>query len=87
MSTPLPFPVPQPGSVYANMWIAEELSAEQRESLPVAYHRPFFDGLGTPQSWSCEVCWGEGYSTAWPCPTALSDGVELARLLGLGFTS
>lgn len=85
MSTP--FPTPPPGSPYAQAWMSEELSEQQRQDLPAPYHRPYFDGLGRPASWVCEACWGDGWSTAWPCPAALSEGVELAKSLGLGYSS
>jgi len=74
---------PAPGTDAARAWAAE-LSEGEREALPGVYHRPFFDALGRPHSWVCEVCWGDGWSTGWPCPAALSEGVELAESLGLG---
>lgn len=85
MSTPLPSPAPPPGSIYAQMWMAE-LSDEQRAKLPAAYHRPYFDGLGVPPAWVCEACWADGETTAWPCDavSCLAGGRELAESLSLG---
>ena len=86
MSTPLPFPKPPPGSPYATMWMAE-LDADQRAALPAEYHRPLFDALGQPRAWVCTACWGDGWTTSWPCAAAVSGGVELARSLDVEFLS
>lgn len=85
MSTPLPFPVPPPGSVYAQMWMAE-LSDDERTGLPGQYHRPHFDSLGVPPAWICEACWSDGCTTAWPCAAVIcrEDGLALAESLNLG---
>lgn len=82
----LPWPAPPPGSPYAQMWITE-LTEDQRKALPAHYHRPFFDALSTPSAWVCEVCWGDGWSTQWPCLPARDGGIELAKSLNLGFVS
>lgn len=87
MSTQAPFPAPPPGSRYAQAWMIEDLSEQQRENLPGPYHRPYFNGLVKPVGWVCEACWGDGWATQWPCPAALSEGVELAESLGLGYSS
>lgn len=64
----------------------QELTYEERQALPAAYHKPHFDGLGRPHSWICSVCWDDGVQTSWPCGPATSGGVELARALNLGFS-
>lgn len=81
MSTPYS---PQPGSVEAQLWMAE-LAEDERVDLPAVYHRPYFDSLSDPPTWVCEACYGDGWATAWPCPAAdtRSGGVELADSLGL----
>jgi len=60
-----------------------EMGEADRIALPAIYHRPVFDGLGMPHSWICAACWGDGWTTRWPCPTATAGGVELAQALGL----
>jgi hypothetical protein len=63
-----------------------ELTEAQRRELPPIYHRPYFNGLGKPHTWICEVCWGDGVTQMWPCSVALENGVEVARSLGLGYS-
>lgn len=63
-----------------------ELTEEQRKALPPEYHRPYFEGLGRPRSWICEVCWGDGWNQQWPCDAALQHGVDLAKSLGVGWS-
>lgn len=63
-----------------------ELTEEQRVALPAIYHRPHFNGLVTPKSWRCAVCWGEGWTQLWPCEKAVESGVELAESLGVGWS-
>lgn len=62
-----------------------EMTAKERVALPAKYHRPFFDSLGVPHSWLCEVCWDSenAWVTAWPCNPAIDGGLELADELGL----
>jgi hypothetical protein len=85
VSTRVPSPTPPPGSVYAQMWMAE-LSDAQRADLPAPYHRPYFDSLSEPPGWICEACWSDGCTTAWPCSVASGrdGGRELAAAVGLG---
>lgn len=60
-----------------------EMDEAERVALPAIYHRPVFDGLGMPNAWVCDACWGDGWSTRWPCAPAIAGGVELGRALGL----
>ncbi|WP_354643931.1 hypothetical protein [Kitasatospora camelliae] len=50
---------------------------DQRAQLPARFHIPVYDDLGTPKSWKCAVCWGDGWGTAWPCATALENGRDV----------
>ena len=61
----------------------DDLTTEERIALPAEDHRPGFDALGKPNSWICIVCWGDGFTTAWPCQPAIDGGAELADALGL----
>lgn len=74
---------PDPGS--GNGWMVE-LTEAQRVELPAVYHRPHFYGLAEPVAWICEACWGEGWTTAWPCDVATAGGVDLAKSLGVGWS-
>lgn len=58
----------------------------ERQALPARHHTPHFDGLASPHSWICSVCWDEGETRAWPCAAATAGGVGLAQALGLGFS-
>lgn len=69
-----------PGSLF-------ELDEEVRRTLPPRFHRPEFDGLGRPQMWLCAVCWGDGTTTQWPCHVAAAHGVQVAKALGVGWSS
>lgn len=60
-----------------------EMDEADRVALPAIHHRPVFDGLGEPHGWICAACWGEGWTTRWPCRTATDGGAELGRSLGL----
>lgn len=62
-----------------------DMTEEERMALPATYHRPLFDGLGEPHSWICEVCWGDGWQTSWPCDPATSGGLELAQGSGMRY--
>lgn len=50
------------------------MSEAEVRALPARFHTPVFSELSTPQAWVCAVCWGDGWSTAWPCPTAVKHG-------------
>ncbi|MFJ9799907.1 hypothetical protein [Streptomyces sp. NPDC101145] len=54
-----------------------DLTEEQRAALPARFHTPHFDDLGKPHAWLCRVCWGDGWSTQWPCKTAVEHGAEV----------
>lgn len=54
--------------------LLSELSAPQRLALPAAFHRPYWMGSSSPPLWICAACWGDGWSTAWPCEPARLDG-------------
>lgn len=54
--------------------LINELSVPQRLALPAAFHRPVWDDLGRPHLWHCAVCWGDGWTTQWPCEVARRDG-------------
>lgn len=64
---------------------AAELTDAERANLPAEYHQPHWDGLGKPHSWQCTVCWGDGWSTAWPCEPATKGGKAVAEAAGLSF--
>lgn len=76
-------PVPAPTIAHEDLLAMTFL---ERQALPARHHTPHFDGLATPHSWICSVCWDEGETAAWPCAPATSGGVELAQSLGLGFS-
>lgn len=61
----------------------EYLSEEERIALPAVYHRPVWDALGEPHTWICAACWGDGWTTRWPCRPATVGGKELGEALGL----
>ncbi len=65
------------------------MSFEQRQQLPAIYHRPVFNDLGRPTVWMCAVCWDDDAATVtpWPCLPAQAGGRDLARYLGLEYTS
>jgi hypothetical protein len=54
-----------------------DLTDEQRTALPPRFHIPVFDGLGVPNGWHCAVCWGDGWTTRWPCETAVKHGGDV----------
>lgn len=62
-----------------------EMTDEQRVALPAIYHRPVFFGYIEPPSWICDICWGEGWTTGWPCAPARTreGGQALGKVLGL----
>lgn len=51
-----------------------DLTDEQRKALPARFHTPVFDGLGQPNAWLCQVCWGDGWVAQWPCGPAQEKG-------------
>ncbi|MCX4606776.1 hypothetical protein OG402_40845 [Streptomyces anulatus] len=51
-----------------------DLTDEQRKALPARFHTPVFDGLGEPNMWLCQVCWGDGWVSQWPCGPAQEKG-------------
>ncbi|MGA4941737.1 hypothetical protein [Streptomyces cinereoruber] len=71
-----------------------DLTDQERIALPARFHTPVFDGLGQPNAWLCQVCWGDGWVSQWPCApaqqhgslvftsecAAADTGAELARL-------
>lgn len=60
------------------------LTDEERVALPAVHHAPVFDALRLPPyAWICAVCWGEGWTTGWPCDPAVAGGRELGHALGL----
>lgn len=69
----------------AAMRLYQELTPEERQALPAECHRPVWDGMGTPHLWQCAVCWGDGWTTSWPCEPARAGGLVLARALGLDY--
>lgn len=76
--------LPDPGSGHG--WMVE-LTEAQRLSLPAEYHRPAFMGTSKPKLWICAACWGDGWTSQWPCEKANAGGVELARSLNVEWYS
>ncbi|MFD9047624.1 hypothetical protein [Streptomyces zaomyceticus] len=54
-----------------------DLTDEQRIALPARFHTPVFDGLGRPNAWLCQVCWGDGWVSQWPCNPAQQQGAQV----------
>ncbi|MFF7142301.1 hypothetical protein ACFZB5_13765 [Streptomyces nodosus] len=54
-----------------------DLSEEELASLPPRFHVPAFIESSTPKAWVCAVCWGDGWSTLWPCKTAIEQGLRV----------
>ncbi|MER6191815.1 hypothetical protein [Streptomyces cyaneofuscatus] len=54
-----------------------DLTDEQRKALPARFHTPVFDGLGQPNAWLCQVCWGDGWVSQWPCGPAQEKGATV----------
>ncbi|ONI48672.1 MULTISPECIES: hypothetical protein [unclassified Streptomyces] len=63
--------LPPDQPVYENL---VDLTDEQRKALPARFHTPVFDGLGQPNAWLCQVCWGDGWVSQWPCGPAQEKG-------------
>lgn len=53
------------------------MSEEELRALPPRFHIPVFMDSCTPTMWVCAVCWGDGWSTQWPCPTAYEQGTKV----------
>jgi hypothetical protein len=53
------------------------LSEEELAALPARFHVPAFVESSTPKAWVCAVCWGDGWSTQWPCKTATEQGLRV----------
>lgn len=53
------------------------MTEDDVRALPARFHTPVFSELSTPNAWVCAVCWGDGWSTAWPCPTAVKNGTAV----------
>jgi hypothetical protein len=53
------------------------MSAEELTALPPRFHVPVFMDTCTPKAWVCSVCWGEGWTSAWPCAAATEHGNEV----------
>lgn len=75
-----------PNPADGSEWMID-LTEEERLALPAVYHRPYFNDLGQPGIWVCEACWGDGWSTAWPCPviSTYPDAADLVESLKLGW--
>ena len=80
---PVPDTVAGGGSA-GSLW---ELDEEVRRTLPPRFHRPEFDGLGRPSLWLCTACWGDGTTTQWPCHVASAHGVQVAKAIGVEWSS
>jgi len=54
-----------------------DMTDEQRQALPARFHIPGFESNAEPNAWLCQVCWGDGWVTRWPCKQALAHGGEV----------
>ncbi|MQS14490.1 hypothetical protein F7Q99_20030 [Streptomyces kaniharaensis] len=54
-----------------------DLTDAQRRGLPTRFHTPVWEGNAEPNAWLCAVCWGDGWVTQWPCPTAAEHGSDV----------
>ena len=54
-----------------------DVPEDQRAGLPARFHTPVYNDLSTPKVWTCAVCWGDCWTTAWPCATALANGRDV----------
>ncbi|MGW4043002.1 hypothetical protein [Streptomyces sp. NPDC004721] len=53
------------------------MTEEEVWALPARFHHPVFMESSTPKAWVCAVCWGDGWSTLWPCKTAVDQGLRV----------
>lgn len=53
------------------------MSEAEVAALPPRFHVPAFIESSTPKSWVCAVCWGDGWSSQWPCATAVQHGTQV----------
>lgn len=63
-----------------------ELDEADRLALPPAFHQPHFSALGRPATWICTACWGDGWTSGFPCAVAQAHGVQVAQATGLGYS-
>jgi hypothetical protein len=54
-----------------------DLTDEERQALPARFHIPGFEGNAQPNAWLCQVCWGDGWVTRWPCAAAVKHGRDV----------
>ncbi|MFD4921202.1 hypothetical protein ACFWNE_07760 [Streptomyces goshikiensis] len=54
-----------------------EMTEQEKKDLPARFHLPVFESLGKPNAWLCAVCWGDGWSSCWPCATATKHGTQV----------
>lgn len=65
---------------------AAYLDDADRFNVAPELHQPHWDGLGQPHSWICSICWGDGWTTAWPCEIATKHGKAVAEAGGMGLS-
>ena len=51
------------------------MTEDEVHALPARFHVPAF--IEPTRSWVCAVCWGDGWSTQWPCKTATEQGLRV----------
>jgi hypothetical protein len=51
-----------------------DLTDDEKAELPARFHIPVWIEDVTPQAWVCQVCWGDGWTSGWPCATATKHG-------------
>lgn len=54
-----------------------DLTDEEKAALPARFHIPVWSGDASPHAWICQVCWGDGWTSGWPCATAHKHGGEV----------
>ena len=52
-----------------------DMTEEEVHALPARFHIPA--SIEPTKSWVCAVCWGDGWSTQWPCKTAVDHGLRV----------
>jgi ferredoxin len=62
----------QPGYEVITTMTEAEVAA-----LPPRFHIPVFIESGEPKAWVCAVCWGDGWTSSWPCATATEYGLQV----------